>query len=177
MKTQADRHAEFTREFTQHEPAIRAYVRSLVPTHSDAADVLQEVAVVLWERFDDLLPDYNFKSWAFGICRYKVLSRLRDLRRNRVVLANDVVNLLAVAAEQQEQRFHRKLAALEFCFQKLPKQDRKFLISAYQPGVSIQKAARMSGRSVSGFYQWVRRMRHQLLECMQREQHSEEHLP
>ena len=43
-------HEQFLALFTANEPAIRAYVRRLVATRQDAADVMQGIALVLWLR-------------------------------------------------------------------------------------------------------------------------------
>ena len=59
-----DRHAEFLRAFTAHEPAVRAFARRLVPRRADADDVMQEVAVVLWEKFSEFRQGGDFKAWA-----------------------------------------------------------------------------------------------------------------
>ena len=47
-------HEHFLTLFTVNEPAIRAFVRRLVPTRQDAADVMQDVALVLWRKFREL---------------------------------------------------------------------------------------------------------------------------
>ncbi len=58
MNVPADKqHQNFLRAFTLHEPAIRAFVRRLVPARADADDILQEVAIVLWEKFDEFRQD------------------------------------------------------------------------------------------------------------------------
>jgi hypothetical protein len=44
-------HHQFLRLFAEHEPALRTYIRSLLPSRGDASEVLQEVAVVLWRKF------------------------------------------------------------------------------------------------------------------------------
>ena len=85
-----DRHREFLRCFTANEAAIRAYVRRLVPLRSDADDVMQEVAVVLWEKFDEFREGGDFRAWALGVARFEVLAWLRDKARDRLVLAQDV---------------------------------------------------------------------------------------
>ncbi len=45
------------RLYTANGPAIRGFVRSLVPTREDAADVMQDVAVVLWRKFTTVEVD------------------------------------------------------------------------------------------------------------------------
>lgn len=164
-----DCHREFLRAFTRHEPAIRAFVRRLVPSRSDADDVLQEVAVVLWDKFDEFQSGGDFRAWACGIARFKVLSWLRDKGRSRLVLDMNVVELIAEESLQEESRLEQQRFALESCFEKIPVTERSLLTRAYQRDVQIQEVAAASGRTVGGFYQWLHRMRKSLLECISRE--------
>ena len=46
----ATTHERFLTLFTVNKPAIRAFVRRLVPTRQDAADIMQDVALVLWRK-------------------------------------------------------------------------------------------------------------------------------
>jgi RNA polymerase sigma-70 factor (ECF subfamily) len=46
---------------------------------------------------------------------------------------------------------------------------RELLMEAYQPRVSIRDLAAQSGRSITGFYQWLHRVRRLLLDCVRRE--------
>jgi len=167
------RHQQFLRAFTTNEPAVRAFVRRLVPSRTDADDVLQEVAIVLWEKFEDFRDGGDFKSWACGIARFKVLAWLRDKGRDRLVLDDDVVGLIADESLRQESHLQQQRVALEACFEKVPQQDRELLTQAYQPDARIQDVAVNSGRSIGGFYQWLHRMRLMLLKCIQREQARE----
>ncbi len=160
----------FLRMFTAHEPAIRAFVRRLVPSRADADDVMQEAAIVLWDKFAEFRGDgSDFRAWAFGVARFKVLSWLRDKRRDRLVLSDAVVEMIADETTRDEPWLARERAALEVCVEKLGLQQRDLLLAAYQPDVRIQEVAANSGRSVAGFYQWLHRMRRLLLECIRRE--------
>ncbi|WP_437225419.1 sigma-70 family RNA polymerase sigma factor [Planctomicrobium sp. SH661] len=165
-----DRHETFLRIFMPHEPAIRAFVRHLVPLRSDVDDVMQEVAVVLWQRFDTFRPDGNFKAWALGVARFKVLSRLRDLHRDRLILANDVLELLAAESETNDAHFQEQRDVLENCFGKMPERDRDLLMKSYSTDAKIQEIARLNGLSRAALYKWLYRIRRLLLECIHREQ-------
>jgi len=164
-----DHHREFLRYFTTHEPAVRAFIRRLVPLRADADDILQNVAIVLWEKFDEFRLDGNFRAWACGVARYKVLSWLRDRGRDRLVLDSEVVELIAEESMQVDSRLEEQRIALESCFKKIPDKERDLLVRAYQRENKIQDVAMSSGRSVGGFYQWLHRMRKLLLECITRE--------
>lgn len=162
------RHHLFLRTFTAHEPAIRAHVRRLVPTRADADDVMQEVSVVLWEKFADFREDADFRAWAFGVARYEVLAWLRDKGRDRLVLDEEIVTRLAEETAVDEPRLERQREALEACMARVAPEQRALLMQAYQPGSRIQDVALGSGRTVEGFYQWLHRMRRTLLDCIRR---------
>ena len=155
--------------FTTHEPAIRAFIRRLLQSRTDADDVMQETAIVLWEKFDEFHPSADFRAWAFGVARFKVLAWVRDKRRDRLVLSEETVGLLADETARDEPQLARQREALERCADKLVPHQRGLLFAAYQSESRIQEVAASSGRSVAGFYQWLHRMRRMLLDCVRRE--------
>ncbi len=159
----------FLRSFTAHEPAVRAYVRRLVPTRADADDVMQDVSVVLWKKFADFREGADFRPWAFGVARFEVLAWFRDKGRDRLVLDSEVVEMLADETADEESHLEQQREALEMCMEKVEPEQRHLLMQAYQPESRIQDVARGSGRSVTGFYQWLHRMRRMLLDCIRRE--------
>jgi len=165
---ESERHRCFLRLFTVHEPAIRAHVRRLVPARADADDVMQEISVVLWEKFDAFRQGEDFRRWAFGVARFEVLAWLRDKGRDRLVLDEDVVTKIAEETTADEPRLERQREALEFCMGKVPREQRDLLMQAYSPEHRIQEVALGSGRTVGGFYQWLHRMRRILLDCVRR---------
>lgn len=154
--------------FTANEPAIRAFVRRLVPTRQDAADVTQGVALVLWRKFPELEEPDQFRRWAFGVARYEALAWLRDKARDRLVLADEVLQAVAHESSLIENKLSAQREALEGCLEKLPSKQRSLVLAAYSPDVRIQDVAEQSGRTVAAFYQWLHRMRVRLLECTRR---------
>ena len=165
---ESQRHHRFLRTYTAHEPAIRGYVRRLVPARADADDVMQDVSVVLWEKFDSFREDADFRAWAFGVARFEVLAWLRDKGRDRLVLTEEVVLKIVDESAAMEPDLERQREALELCMEKVPRDQREFLMRAYQSDSRIQAVAAGSGRTVAGFYQWLHRMRRMLLDCVRR---------
>jgi RNA polymerase sigma-70 factor (ECF subfamily) len=161
-------HDQFLRLFTANEAAIRAYVRRLVPTRHDAADVMQGIALVLWRKFGELDEPDNFRKWSFGVARYETLAWLRDKARDRLVLADDLLITMALESSRNEESLSAQRDALEGCLQKMPDEHRAQVLAAYTPDVLIQQVAEQSGRTVAAFYQWLHRMRLRLLECTRR---------
>jgi RNA polymerase sigma-70 factor (ECF subfamily) len=166
--TETQRHIRFLRSFTANGQAIRAYVRRMVPTRGDADDVMQATSVVLWKKFDTFQEDGDFRTWAFGVARYEVLAWLRDKGRDRLVLNEEVIARLAADAEEDETRLERQREALEGCLEKIAPDQRRLLMQAYSGESRIQDVARHSGRTVTGFYQWLHRMRKLLHDCIRR---------
>ena len=163
------RHAEFLRLFTAHEQAIRAHVRRLVPLRSDADDLMQEIAVVLWRKFADFRSDAGFRPWAFGVAKYEILAWRRDRARDRVALSGEIVAVLADESARDDAALGRHREFLDLCIGKLDRGQRELLLAAYDPAVRIHDVAARSGRSVGGFYQWLHRMRRLLLDCIEAE--------
>ncbi len=163
------RHQQFLRLFVASEPAVRSFVRALVPTLADSNDVMQEVAIVLWEKFTEYETSEDFRRWAFGVAKYKVLSWQRDRMRDRHVFGLDTTDLLATDAEQHAERFEIQREALENCLHKLSEEQQALVASAYAPAVRIDELALKIGLTAMALYKKLHRIRILLTECAQRE--------
>tara|TARA_R110002049_G_scaffold4601_5_gene32219 strand:+ start:309292 stop:309825 length:534 start_codon:yes stop_codon:yes gene_type:complete len=164
-----DRHDSFLRVFSEHEAAIRAFVRSLVPTLADANDVMQETSVVLWRRFGEYDFDRDFRGWAFGVAKMQVLSWKRDRARDRHLFGEELSQILAHEAEDRADRIIAQHEALENCLGKLPAKHRQMVTAAYAPGMQINELARSLQQSAAAMYKRIHRIRLALVECTQRE--------
>lgn len=164
----ADKHEIFLTLFTKNEAAIRAFVRRMVPTRQDTADVMQGIALVLWRKFHELDDRDGFRKWAFRVARYESLGWLRDKRRDRHVLSEDVLNLVADESTRSDAWLAAQRDALDECLEKLPQPQRRLVLAAYAPNAEIQQVAEQSGRTVVAFYQWLHRIRLRLVECTRR---------
>ena len=90
-----DPHETFLRLWMKHEPSLRAFVRSCCPKAQEVDDVMQEVSIAALRKFSTLDYHSAFSAWACVIARYELLSARRRFARDRLVLAEDVVELLA----------------------------------------------------------------------------------
>ena len=159
-------HDKFLSLFAEHEPALRAFVRALLPSLNDASDVCQEVAVVLWRKFAEFDARRDFRKWAFGVARYEVLAFLRDKGRDRHVFNGDLVNQLADEAEELGPRHDAQREALETCLLKLLAPQRALVLAAYAEGVRMDELAARRGQTAMSLYKALHRIRQALLECM-----------
>ncbi len=163
-----DRHDHFLRLYVEHEESLNGFVRTLVPNREAAREVMQEVAVVLWRRFEELTDYQDFRRWAFGVAKFKALAYTRDRMRDRLVFDEDVLELLAAEVTAEADAFEAERVALEVCLGKLDVAQRKLLEAAYAPGVRMDELAASLGRSPMSFYKAIHRIRLTLMDCTQR---------
>ncbi|MEZ6045940.1 MAG: sigma-70 family RNA polymerase sigma factor [Planctomycetaceae bacterium] len=160
-------HRDFLRLYTAHEAVIFGFVRSLLPRREDAREVMQEVAVILWEKFSEFDQSRDFRKWACGIARYEVLAWLRDHARERLLFDEALVNLLAQEAIEETAGESRR-AALENCLQKLETPHKDLVLTAYAPGARIDLLAEKRGQTAMSLYKVLHRIRQTLLDCVER---------
>ena len=68
---------------------IYAYILMLVHNHNDAEDLLQETASILWEKFDEYIPEKSFAAWAVGIARNKIYNFILIIFSEQLQLLTD----------------------------------------------------------------------------------------
>jgi len=161
-------HDQFLRRYTEHEPALRAFVRSLVPTREDAREVMQEVAVVLGRKFAQCASQEDFRKWAFSVARLEVLAWKRDRARDRLLFDDELLGTLAEEAAGLSDRLEAQLEALEDCLAKLSPEQRALVAAAYAPEARIDRLAEQRGQTAMALYKLLRRIRLALVECTRR---------
>ncbi|MGV3660736.1 MAG: sigma-70 family RNA polymerase sigma factor [Prosthecobacter sp.] len=166
-----ERHAEFLRRYAESEVALHTFVRSLVPTRQAASEVMQDVILVLWEKFE---AAHDFQGWAFGVARNVVMRHLRSRSRDRHVFDDALVNQLADDAAALVPEHDRHREALEHCLGKLPAPQRELVLNAYTKGVRMDELAGRRGQTPMALYKLLHRIRQALLDCVQRTLAQEE---
>ena len=114
-KTESLNHDTFTRLLMRHDRSVRAYLRSLLPTANDVDEVMQEVGVTAWRKFEQLDDPQNFPKWLCVIARYEVLIYRRKKARDRLVLGDEVERLIAEEGLQELALREQQLSALNQC--------------------------------------------------------------
>ena len=168
FEKEEDKHTCFLRLFTANEASIHAYVRRLVYRKEDASDIMQKIAIVLWKKFDQLKQEDDFRPWSFGVARFQVLAWRRDLarERERLVLSTETVELMAEEIDRKaEQLDLEREAILQHCLGKLKKEQRSALKEMYMNESNTPTLAQKFGKSTTGFYQWIYRIRRDLSKC------------
>lgn len=150
----------------EFQPQIYGYIRSFISHESDAEEVFQEVASVLWRKFNHFESGTSFLAWALSVARYEIMyfwrKRSRDLLWFDDKLLETVADdTLAVNDKSQELR-----AALEDCVSKLTARQKHLVRHRYQANTSVVELAKELGRPVSALYKSLMGIRGSLRLCI-----------
>jgi RNA polymerase sigma-70 factor (ECF subfamily) len=152
--------------FMANQNRVYAYILVFVPHGPDADDIMQEVATVMWERFETFTPGTDFARWAKRIAYHKILDHRKKRGRRRVVFSDELFQLLAEQAEAVLDETDPRLEALRFCLRRLRDQDRRLVRQHYEDGVTIKRMAERAQRSVEGLYKVMVRIHNRLRDCV-----------
>jgi RNA polymerase sigma-70 factor (ECF subfamily) len=166
--------SEFVLLITRHQAAIYAYILTIHPNRVAAQDILQETNLVICRKIAEFEPGSNFKAWSFRIAYWQTMAHLKRVQRSGLVtLEPDVLELIALEAEDELVDFEDRHFALRSCLEKLPAGDTSILLAHYQSGESIAEISGRLGRSRDALKQVLLRIRRTLRTCIERQLTSE----
>lgn len=164
---------QFLRVFLANEREILRYVAALVPAIADAQEIVQQAAVVLWEKFDEYDQSRPFAPWA---CRFALnVTRQWMARRQRwkALLDSGLAEELALRREQLQTEFDARLTHLSQCLSKLPDNQRELVEGYYFRQTNVETLGEQAQRTVEATYKALQRIRRQLRDCIERAQREE----
>ncbi|GAB3855207.1 hypothetical protein GCM10028801_10390 [Nocardioides maradonensis] len=143
MTDSADAERRFRALYDGSFSAVLGYALRRVEQPADAADVVSEVFLVAWRRYDEAPPG-DARPWLFGIARHVLSNAHRSGRRRerlgarlRGVLARDVVPDPAIGVAEWD-RVRRTLL-------RLGPDDRELLMLVGWDGLTPSEAAEVIG--------------------------------
>jgi RNA polymerase sigma-70 factor (ECF subfamily) len=164
-----DRSKLFLRLFLRNERRIYAYVLTLLAHRADADDVLQEVSLTMWDKFDVGRPPDDFAAWGCRIAYFKVLDFYKKRGRERARFGPALLERLAETAADPtgDLRLDARREALAQCLEKLTPRDRDLLARRFADGATTRSASAELGRSTEAVYKALAKIRRALFECVQ----------
>ncbi|MFD0895736.1 sigma-70 family RNA polymerase sigma factor [Luteolibacter ambystomatis] len=170
-------HDEQTREFLSrmvpHQPAIRNFILSIHPQPADLDELMQDVALSLWEKFETYDREREFLPWANSLAYFEVLRFRKKRSRDRLVFSGLVFSeeLVALLAEEASSRSLAEPArvALDECLGKLDTNSRTIILARYSRGTSIAELAASGKKSVHSLYRTLEKLRSLLVGCVHRQ--------
>lgn len=159
--------ADFMRLLLQHENALRAFARSLLPSWEGVDDVIQDASVIMWQKLGQLDAEEGFLPWGKVIVRFHCYRYLEQKKRKGAVFSNELVAILADEAEQISEAEHsQRRQALESCLGKLSHSERELVFAPYLQHGRITELADLGGTSANALYKKIGRLRDRLRNCV-----------
>ena len=166
--TESSASAEFIGLLTASQRKLYSFILSLVRNPVDADDILQETNMVMWRKCSEFELGTSFDAWAFTVARFQVMAFRKKRQRSKLHFDDELVELLATdAAAQYEENFDPRRTALSKCLQKLKGEQRRMVAERYEPGGCVNDMARKQGRSPKAVSEALRRIRKNLLTCIE----------
>ena len=163
-----DQTRQATRLWTLAQPAVSAFLTSVVRDFRDRDDVLQDVAVAVVESFDRWDSGRPFVAWAMGIARNQVGLYLRRRRRDRRVLEFDpeTMDSLAVVFSAVPEVGEPRLDFLQECLKSLEGRARTICELRYEQDLKPAAISEAIGMTANAVAKSLQRIREQLRICI-----------
>lgn len=170
MPPNPDPEQAFVQLVVNHQPALRAFVLSLLPGSPEVDDVIQETNAEIWVKRGDFRIGTEFKSWMFSVAKFKVMAVWRDRQRRKVWAMPDetlmkLVERIDDGALADTESRHR---ALRHCVERLKAEDRNLILNRYIAGRSLDELAHEVGRKTDSLKVSLHRIRTALKVCIKR---------
>ena len=160
--------SQFVALLTEHQSAIRAFIKSLIPNASDIADVLQNTNLVLWEKKAEFTIGTNFRAWAFTIARYRALEyRQKMIKDNLIVFSDEILDMINLRAKSIDSTHTEEThIALDECLRKLSLKNQQLIRARYAGKTNITEFSKLDGRSSGSLRVTLNRLRTTLRDCI-----------
>ena len=159
---------DFGRLFARYQPRIYGYIRSLIPHRSDAEDLLQETASILWQKFDAYQPGSNFLAWALQVAHYEVLHFRQRQKRDVLQFSEQFIDVVGPDVAAKSMRLGDLERLLTDCAERLSPAERELLVLRYHSDVTTRDLAEKLGQPASTIYDKINRIRRALTDCVDR---------
>jgi RNA polymerase sigma-70 factor (ECF subfamily) len=159
---------QFAVRWTAAQPAVGAFIATLVPRHHDAEDILQRTAAALVGMRHNFDPSRSFVSWAMGVARVEVLRYRQESRREKAVFDTDTIEAIAQSFDRAEPDLPEMKSALDRCIAKLKGRAREVFEMHYVQGLRPADIAKQLSRNTNAVFLALHRGRTALRRCMER---------
>lgn len=168
-KTDTNTEGLFFQLFIANQQRLYAYILASVHNYSEADDIMQETATVLWRRFGEFQEGTSFIAWGISIARNHILRYFNERKRSRLQFDNDLLQQLAdlTLEDTESGRFAVLKKAFRECFEQLSENNRNMLRLRYKDGAKIKDIANSMHKPVQAIYKTVSRVHDALQRCIE----------
>ena len=162
-----DRGELFTQLFVEHQKRILGLIYALTQNRGITDDVLQEVSVRLWRKFDSFEEGSNFAAWSLSITRYVVMEWRRANKRVPLAMEDEQLHAIADSYVESAEPITAVRSHLDDCLTKTTDRQRRLLRDHYELGYKIVEIASNWELSRRAIHKLLKKTKDQLLECIE----------
>ncbi|MFC1766734.1 sigma-70 family RNA polymerase sigma factor [Planctomycetota bacterium] len=159
---------KLTVNWTSAQPVVAAYISSLVPDKHKADDILQNVALVIVQKYPEYDESHPFDAWAIRIARYEILMVRRKYARDRHTFSDELLDRITEEYSDKASELNEMNRALDHCISLIQPKWRKILELRYSMGLDVKGVAKQLGLNVNTALNALYRIRKTLRECVLR---------
>lgn len=159
---------EFLKYLLEHQNDVRAFIGSVVRDRSARDDVFQDVALILWRKFDTYDRERSFGAWARGIASHRIMQMLEKNRKLPVPFSPETIETLARTAAE-DTTYAREEEALRKCMKKLPRKSRRLVALRYEDSMKLREMASELRTTLDAVHKALSRIRDKLRDCIERQ--------
>lgn len=163
--------ARATALLMRHHSQLYGFIYACLGNHADVEDVLQEVSLIVAQKFDQLENESGFLAWAREITRREILEFHKRHARRPAPFEPKIVQVLTDALQRLDGRtnWEPRHEALTECLDELPENSRKIIRMRYDSQIrNVESIAEQMGLTLSATYSVLKRIREGLRECVER---------
>src|SRR4051812_41906120 len=147
---------------------VFGYLLALVQNLSDAEDLYQQTALVLWEKFSQYEAGSEFGTWAASTAHFCAVNFLRRQSRRQMLFSDAVLARMVETQEAiHDSEVSARSEALKRCLETLSSNHRRLLMLRYHGEYSMQQIAKQESRTVGALHAALSRIRKALLSCIE----------
>ena len=158
--------ASFAKLWMQSQHALGGFVCLHVPDHHLAEDIIQEVAELAAEKFEQYDQARPFIAWLIGIARNRIAQSYRERGRRPIVFSSEVLDSVANAYIQMQPTEDDRLDGLNACLAKLSDRHRRVIDLRYARQLTSEQIADQVACSPRAVTSMLQRIRAALRKCV-----------
>lgn len=160
------RPASFAKLWHQNQHALGGFVCLHVPDHHLADDVIQEVAELAAEKFEQYDQERTFIGWLIGIARNRIAQAYREKGRRPIVFSSEALDSIANAYTAMQPNDDDRLDGLRECMAKLSDRHRRVIELRYARQLTSEQIASQVACSPRAVTSMLQRIRTALRKCV-----------
>lgn len=134
-------HTEFELLFKMHFKELSLFAMKYLHDLDDAKSLVHDVFITLWEKYDGMERDSNYRSYLYTAVRNRCLNTIRDRKK---VVSIDAVDQEKGGTETNELETSELATEIDFAINALPEKCREvFLLSRQEELKYAQIAEKM----------------------------------